>query len=136
MNHQNRSSYWAVQSYNKGPSIKRCRLFFQIFDTPLPHVGSFLVLSVGNFDQFLTLFTFMDGPKLQTIHCLFVCSRVGSLHYLKKRIRIQTIHINSFCEFVSNTYIHLKSNPRPRACIRIQIKIIAPKKCICTYKSK
>ena len=42
--------------------------FFQIFDTPLPHVGSFLVLSIGNFDQFLTpppyqLATlFMDGP--------------------------------------------------------------------------
>ena len=28
--------------------------FFWIFDTPLPYVGSFLVLSVGNFDQVFT----------------------------------------------------------------------------------
>ena len=49
---------------------KRRRRFFQIFDTSLPHVGSFLVLSVSNFDQFLTpcppppelLTSFMDGP--------------------------------------------------------------------------
>ena len=33
---------------------KQRRQFFWIFDTPFPHVGSFLVLSVGNFDQFLT----------------------------------------------------------------------------------
>ena len=39
---------------NKGTIHKRRRQFFRIFDTPLPHVGSFLVLSVGNFDQFLT----------------------------------------------------------------------------------
>ena len=37
-----------------GTIHKRRRQFFRIFDTPLPHVGSFLVLSVGNFDQFLT----------------------------------------------------------------------------------
>ena len=37
-----------------GTIHKRRRHFFRIFDTPLPHVGSFLVLSVGNFDQFLT----------------------------------------------------------------------------------
>ena len=30
------------------------RQFFRIFDTPLPHVGGFLVMSDGNFDQFLT----------------------------------------------------------------------------------
>ena len=36
-----------------GTIHKRRRQFFRIFDTPLPHVGSFLVLSVGNFDQFL-----------------------------------------------------------------------------------
>ena len=27
---------------------------FLDFYTPLPHVGSFLILSIGNFDQFLT----------------------------------------------------------------------------------
>ena len=32
----------------------RRRQFFRIFDTPLAHVGSFLVLSIGNFDQFFT----------------------------------------------------------------------------------
>ena len=41
--------------------------FFRIFDTSLPHVGSFLVLSIVNLDQFLTplfqlLTSFMDGP--------------------------------------------------------------------------
>ena len=43
----------------KSPGIcyliyKQCRQFFWIFDTPLPHVDSFLVPSVSNFDQFLT----------------------------------------------------------------------------------
>ena len=37
-----------------GTIHKRRRHFFWIFDTPLPHVGSFLKLSVSNFDQFLT----------------------------------------------------------------------------------
>ena len=37
-----------------GTIHKQRRQFFQIFETPLPHVDSFLVLSVGNFDQFLT----------------------------------------------------------------------------------
>ena len=37
-----------------GTIHKRRRQFFWIFDTPLSHVGSFLVLSVGNFDQFMT----------------------------------------------------------------------------------
>ena len=49
-----------------GTIHKRHWQLFRIYDTPLPHVGSFLVLSVGNFDQFLTppqLPTlFMDGP--------------------------------------------------------------------------
>ena len=51
----------------KGPSINNI-IFFWIFDTPLPHIGSFLVLSVGNFDQILTPppsqlpTSFMDGP--------------------------------------------------------------------------
>ena len=35
-----------------GTIHKRRRQFFRIFVTPLPHVGSFLVPSVGNFDQF------------------------------------------------------------------------------------
>ena len=53
-----------------GTNYKWRRQFFQIFDTPLPHVGSFLVLSIGNFDQFFTSplsqlpTLFMDGPKL------------------------------------------------------------------------
>ena len=34
-----------------GTIPKQRRQFFRIFDTPLPHVGSFIVLSVGNFDQ-------------------------------------------------------------------------------------
>ena len=37
-----------------GTIHKRRRQFFWIFDTPLSHVGSFLVLSVGNFDHFMT----------------------------------------------------------------------------------
>ena len=37
-----------------GTIHKRRRQFLRIFDTPHPHVGSFLVLSVGNFDRFLT----------------------------------------------------------------------------------
>ena len=37
-----------------GTIHKRRRRFFWIFDTPLLHVDIFLVLSVGNFDQFLT----------------------------------------------------------------------------------
>ena len=36
----------------KGTIHKRSRQFFRIFDTSLPHVGTFLVLAVGNFDQF------------------------------------------------------------------------------------
>ena len=39
----------------QGTIHKRRRQFFRIFDTPLPHIGSFLILSLGNFDQFLTL---------------------------------------------------------------------------------
>ena len=38
----------------KGPSINDVGNFSGFFDTLLSHVGSFLVLSVGNFDQFLT----------------------------------------------------------------------------------
>ena len=52
-----------------GTIHKRRRQFFQILTPPLPHVGSFLALSVGNFDLFLTpptpsqlLTSFMDGP--------------------------------------------------------------------------
>ena len=37
-----------------GTIHKRRRQIFWIFDIPLPHVGSSIVLSVGNFDQFLT----------------------------------------------------------------------------------
>ena len=37
-----------------GAVHKRRRQFFWIFNTPFPHVGSFLVLSVSNLDQFLT----------------------------------------------------------------------------------
>ena len=37
---------------NYGTIHKRRRQFFRIFDNPLLHVGSFLVLSVGNFNQF------------------------------------------------------------------------------------
>ena len=39
-----------------GTIHKQRRQFFWIFDTPLPHFGTFLVLkvSMGNFDQFLT----------------------------------------------------------------------------------
>ena len=39
----------------KGAIHKRRRQFFRIFDNPLLHVGSFLVLSVVNFDQFWPL---------------------------------------------------------------------------------
>ena len=39
----------------EGTIHKQCRHFFRIFDTPLPHVSSFLVQSFGNFDHFLTL---------------------------------------------------------------------------------
>ena len=42
---------WKNKLYN---IHKRRQLFFRIFDKPLPHVGSFLLLYVGNFDQFLT----------------------------------------------------------------------------------
>ena len=45
---------WQAKSPRTGSIHERRRQFFLIFDTPLPHVGSFLVLSVGNFDQFLT----------------------------------------------------------------------------------
>ena len=38
-----------LKSVSKGPSINDVGNFFWIFDTPLPHVGSFLVLAVGNF---------------------------------------------------------------------------------------
>ena len=50
-------TYVSVAVPNKlilGTIHKRRRQFFWIFDTPLPHVSSFLVLSVANFDQFLT----------------------------------------------------------------------------------
>ena len=51
-----------------GTIHKRRRQFFRIFDTPLPHVDSFLVLSISNFVQFLTPppsqlpTSFMDAP--------------------------------------------------------------------------
>ena len=46
MSHWGTSQYWTIH--------KRRRQFFRIFDTSLLHIGSFLVLSIGNFDQFLT----------------------------------------------------------------------------------
>ena len=58
----------SIESLYLGTIHKRRRQFFRIFDTPLPHVGSFLVLSIVNFDQFLTPLpsqlpmSFMDGP--------------------------------------------------------------------------
>ena len=56
--------------WDKGIIHKQRQQFFWIFDTSLPHVGRFLVLSIGNFDQFFTSpltqlpTLFMDGPKL------------------------------------------------------------------------
>ena len=43
---------------------KQRRHYFWIFDTPIPHVGSFLVLAVGDFYKFWPLSPnpFMDGP--------------------------------------------------------------------------
>ena len=41
-------------SLGLGTIHKQRRQIFCIFDTPLPHVDSFLVLSFSNFDQFLT----------------------------------------------------------------------------------
>ena len=38
-----------------GAVHKRRQLFFPIFDDPFPYVSRFLVLYVGNFDQFFTL---------------------------------------------------------------------------------
>ena len=46
-----------------GTIHKRRLKCFQIFDTPLSYVGSFLVLSIGNFNQFLT--------PLSPLHCVF-----------------------------------------------------------------
>ena len=45
-----------LRLFSKGTIHKRCWQFFRIFDTPHSnsHVSSFLVLSFGNFDQFLT----------------------------------------------------------------------------------
>jgi hypothetical protein len=43
----------------KGTIHKQCWQFFRIFDTPLPHVGSFLVQSDKNLDQFLTITPFL-----------------------------------------------------------------------------
>ena len=53
-------AYWTVH--------KQRQHFFWIFDTPFPLVSSFLVLSISNYDQFLTPppsqlpMSFMDGP--------------------------------------------------------------------------
>ena len=42
-----------------GTIHNRCWQFFTIFDIPLPHVGSFVVLFVCNFDHFLTPLPFL-----------------------------------------------------------------------------
>ena len=39
-------------NFSLGPSIKDVSIFFQFCDTPLPHVGVFLLLSVGKIGQF------------------------------------------------------------------------------------
>ena len=62
------SSFVSRENLALGSIHKQRRQFFQIFGTPSLMSVSFLVLSVGNFDQFLTpnpsqLPTlFMDGP--------------------------------------------------------------------------
>ena len=66
----------AAENVTLGTIHKQRRQFFWIFDTPLPHIGSFLVPSVSNFDQFLSpppsqlSTSFMDGPedKKNTLH--------------------------------------------------------------------
>ena len=51
-----------LQKTAQGPSINHYGIF-SIILTPLPHIGSFLVLTVGNFDPFPAqlLMPFMDG---------------------------------------------------------------------------
>ena len=61
-----------------GTIHKRCCQFFRIFDTPLPHDGSFLVLFVGNFDQFI---------KIQYYRILRLPAAVCSLK-IKKKMRL------------------------------------------------
>ena len=49
------SSFVSRENLALGSIHKQRRQFFQIFGTPSLMSVSFLVLSVGNFDQFLTL---------------------------------------------------------------------------------
>ena len=53
---------------------KRCWQFFRISDTPLPHamLAVFLVLSVCNFDQFLTPHPLPTANIVYEIGCSFV----------------------------------------------------------------
>ena len=57
-------------NFSLGPSIKDVSIFFQFRDTPLPHVGVFLQLSVGKIGRFCIaphsffLTSFVDNPFL------------------------------------------------------------------------
>ena len=76
-----------------GPSINDVNIFFWIFDTNLPHVGTFYMYLSALLHQFLTLPSqkvltyFMDTPLL---HCaievtaFLVLKQTGSLLYLVK----------------------------------------------------
>ena len=57
LNQKSDISYWIPPSLRalwKRPYIKDVGNFFLIYDPSLPHVGSFCILNVGNFDSFLT----------------------------------------------------------------------------------
>ena len=63
--YQFKGMFFVIDSFEKGTALNDVGNFFRIFDTSLPHVGSFLVLSVDNFDPSQLPTSFMDGPQGQ-----------------------------------------------------------------------
>ena len=74
-----------------GPSINNVDNFSKFF-IPLYHIGSFLVLSVGNFDEFLTL------------HPLPIANVIYGRPYVCKMIHVSVYLKPNFCSFFVEQY--------------------------------
>ena len=132
--------FWLCYCKSKGlwAIHKRRWQFFRIFDTPLPHVGSFLVLSVGNFDQFLTPSqlptSFMDSPSqafwlflyvitffhyidIKTVPVLLISLQTRGTSFMKEG-RMLGIVFLTFTYNYNVCYIKIRSKRNESFCLR------------------
>ena len=72
-----------------GPFHKQRQHFFWIFNTPLPHVGTFSLLFVGNFGQFLTPPPHVEHLGAHEIDFLKLSSKQIVISVLNRPIKSQ-----------------------------------------------